>query len=107
MDDYKVWLRDAKVSLADEQMERLAEKIQRELEWRVGEAITDNLNEVQLDEFEQLLTSGDADRNLEWLNKNYPEYPQVVARESEKLHQELLTANDAVGLIEVWPKHQD
>ena len=70
MDEYKSWLKEAGVDLPDQRLERLAGKVARQLELRVGNHITDQLSDAQLEEFEEVLAEMQK-RQYEWLQKNY------------------------------------
>ena len=101
MDEYKTWLKEVGIDLPERRLERLATKIARELEMRVGDHITDHITDEQLQEFERL-TAEAHERQVKWLQDNYPDYLKVVEDESEKLHKELRDAKHAAILIKRW-----
>ena len=51
--------------------------IQEELEVRIGERISKGLTEAQLQEFDSLIGT---DKAAEWLEKNRPDYREIVNR---------------------------
>jgi hypothetical protein len=101
MDEYKAFLRDLGVSLPERRLDRLASRVARELELRVGNTITDELTDEQLEEFEDILAEA-QERQAQWLLKHYPEYSEVVAEEDEKLRHELTKAKYPAVLIKHW-----
>lgn len=101
MDEYKRWLKEAGVNLPEHRLERVASKLARELELRVGNIITDELTDEQMDAFEDVLTEASR-RQAEWLQENYPSYAEVVANEAEQLHKEIVSAKNPAVLIKHW-----
>ncbi|SRR6266550_511042 len=63
-----------------------------ELELRVGTELSKGLSDEQLEAFEKLIDSGKQEEALNWLEKNCPNYKEVVKEQLEKLKQEV-TAN--------------
>jgi hypothetical protein len=59
------------------------------LEWRVGAAIAEHMTQQQLDEFETYFVADDSEGALAWLERNFPNYKQVVRNEFKLLHLEL------------------
>ena len=60
--------------------------IQEELEVRIGERISNNLTETQLNEFDQITNQDEA---TEWLEKNCPSYHEIVTRTINELKDEI------------------
>lgn len=68
------------------------------LEIQVGKRLTDQMSEAQLDEFETMMPA-EADSEAQrlakeqaafaWLEKNFPNYKNVVSEEIEKLRVEI------------------
>jgi hypothetical protein len=101
MDEYKTLLRDVGVKLPEHRLDRLAARVARELELRVGNVISDHLTDEQLEEFEKIIS--EAQRKQEqWLLKHYPEYTKIVAAEAERLSKELAKAKSPAVLIKRW-----
>jgi len=101
MDEYKAWLEEAGVKLPEHRMERLAGRVARELEQRIGDAITEKLTDEQLDEFEDVFIEAQK-KQAAWLKKHYPDYEKVVEREAKKIHKELMTAKSAALIVKHW-----
>lgn len=101
MDDYKAWLEEAGVNLPDQRLTRLANKVARELELRVGDVITDQLSDAQLMEFQNVFLEAQR-KQAAWLEDNYPDYAKVVRQESKKLHKELTSAKNPAITIKHW-----
>lgn len=62
------------------------EYIQRELETRIGERVSRGLTEVQLNEFDLI---EDHDTAIKWLEKNRPDYREIVNRTIEDMKAEI------------------
>lgn len=58
--------------------------IQEELEVRIGERISKGLTEVQLNEFDLITDPSEA---AKWLEKNRPDYREIVDRTVEEMKQ--------------------
>jgi hypothetical protein len=59
------------------------------LEELVGNIIVEHLSQAQIDEFEQLLDSGDEEEQLVWLKRVYPAYNDVVNETYNKFKADL------------------
>lgn len=103
MYDFKTWLTGLGVNVPDGRLDGLAQKLEVELQWRVGNEIAEHLSEQQLDEFEQLNQTGDQQATVKWLTTNYPDFVAVTERQLQRLQAELTNATDAVALIDFWP----
>lgn len=101
MDEYKALLKEAGVDLPERRMDRLATKVARELELRVGNTITDHLTDDQLEEFDRIVMEAN-EKQLKWLLKHYPDYEKVVALEEKKLRKEISKAKSPAILIKHW-----
>ncbi len=60
--------------------------IEEEVEVRIGERISRGLTEAQLNEFDQITDPRDAAR---WLERNRPDYRQIVDRTIEEMKEEI------------------
>ena len=60
--------------------------VQEELEVRIGERISKGLTEAQLNEFDTITTQAEA---AAWLEKNRPDYREIVTRTIEELKAEI------------------
>ncbi|MBQ2659662.1 hypothetical protein IJF85_01650 [Candidatus Saccharibacteria bacterium] len=60
--------------------------IQEELEIRIGERIGRGLTDVQLNEFDMITDQAEATK---WLEKNRPDYREIVERTIEELKSEI------------------
>lgn len=73
-------------AMPEGQKQEFLDYIQEELEVRIGERISKGLTEVQLNEFDQIT---DQDEAAKWLEKNRPDYREIVTRTIEELKQEI------------------
>lgn len=60
--------------------------IEEEVEVRIGERISRGLSEVQLNEFDKITDPYEA---AQWLEKNRPDYRQIVERTIEEMKEEI------------------
>lgn len=63
--------------------------IYNKLELKVGMRLAEQMTDAQLDEFEALIDQKNDAASLQWLERNFPNYKQVVAEELEKLKAEV------------------
>lgn len=82
--------------LPDDQKQAFLQHLYEELELRVGTKLSEGMSDDQLAEFEKLIDNNDEQGALAWLEKNRPNYKDVVAEELEKLKQEVITNRDAI-----------
>jgi hypothetical protein len=99
----EVWLQNQGLNLPSQTLRQFSDTLQAVLEMRVGTVLASRLNDVQLDEFENILSHTDDDdiddARLKWLEKNYPGYSKVVSYQKAKLSKQLRTSTDKVMLI--------
>ena len=69
-----------------EEKQRFLNYVQEELEIRIGERISKGLTEAQLYEFD---TITDQDLARQWLEKNRPDYREIVTRTIEEMKAEI------------------
>ena len=60
--------------------------VQEELEVRIGERISKGLTEAQLNEFDAITDQAEA---TAWLEKNRPDYREIVMRTIEEMKNEI------------------
>src|SRR3990167_7666434 len=77
-------------SEADQQ--KIQEKLYRQLENRVGAKVESIVSDEQFTQFESVVDQGDENKLDEWLEKNLPNYEQIVGEILQQLKQEV-TAN--------------
>jgi hypothetical protein len=91
--------------LPDTARTELKNMLLERLEIQVGKRLTDQMSEQQLDEFETMMPSPQDSESealrkeqaaFSWLEKNFPNYKQVVAEEIEKIRAEV--SKDAVHI---------
>jgi hypothetical protein len=91
--------------LPDTARTELKNMLLERLEIQVGKRLTDQMSEQQLDEFETMMPSPQDSESealrkeqaaFSWLEKNFPNYKQVVAEEIEKIRVEV--SKDAVHI---------
>ena len=73
-------------AMPEGQKQEFLDYVQEELEIRIGERISKGLTEVQLNEFDMITDQTEA---AKWLEKNRPDYREIVTRTVEELKQEI------------------
>lgn len=73
-------------AMPEEQKQKFLDYVQEELEVRIGERISKGLTETQLNEFDMITDQAEATK---WLEKNRPDYREIVTRTIEELKQEI------------------
>ena len=73
-------------AMPEDQKQAFLDYVQEELEVRIGERISKGLTEVQLNEFDQITDPLEA---AKWLEKNRPDYREIVTRTIEEMKQEI------------------
>lgn len=73
-------------AMPEDQKQKFLDYIQEELEVRIGERIAKGLTEAQLNEFDGITDSAEAAR---WLEKNRPDYREIVTRTIEEMKNEI------------------
>ena len=73
-------------AMPEEQKQKFLDYAQEELEVRIGERIAKGLTEAQLNEFDRITDSAEAAR---WLEKNRPDYREIVNRTIEEMKNEI------------------
>lgn len=67
--------------------------VQEELEVRIGERISKGLTEVQLNEFDMITDQAEATK---WLEKNRPDYREIVTRTIAEIKEEIRANRDKI-----------
>ena len=73
-------------AMPEDQKQAFLDYIQEELEIRIGERISRGLSEVQLNEFDMISDPAEA---AEWLEKNRPDYREIVSRTINEMKEEI------------------
>lgn len=73
-------------AMPEEQKKDFLAYVQEELEIRIGERISKGLSEVQLNEFDMLTDQAEM---AKWLEKNRPDYREIVARTIAEMKEEI------------------
>lgn len=73
-------------AMPTEEKHKFLEYIQEELEVRIGERISRGLTEAQLAEFDSIT---DKSRIADWLQKNRPDYREIVTRTINEMKEEI------------------
>ena len=73
-------------AMPENQKQAFLEYVQEELEVRIGERISRGLTEVQLNEFDMITDPVEA---AKWLEKNRPDYREIVNRTIEEMKTEI------------------
>lgn len=72
--------------MPEDQKQDFLDYIQEELEVRIGERISRGLTEIQLNQFDLITDQTEA---VKWLEKNRPDYREIVNRTIEELKSEI------------------
>ncbi len=75
--------------LPPEEKKKLLAHIYETLEMRVGMKLAEQMSDAQLSEFEQFIDRNDEAGALQWLERNFPNYKDVVASEFDVLKNEI------------------
>ena len=78
-------------AMPENQKQAFLDYIQEELAVRIGERIAKGLTEEQLKEFDQLETPA---QSAEWLEKNRPDFREIVDRTIEEMKQAIIKNRD-------------
>ena len=78
-------------AMPEEQKKKFLAYIQEELEIRIGERIAKGLTETQLNEFDMIEDQAEA---AKWLEKNRPDYREIVNRTIEEMKAEIRANRD-------------
>jgi protein-tyrosine-phosphatase len=78
-------------AMPEEQKKKFLAYIQEELEIRIGERIARGLTETQLNEFDMITDQAEA---AKWLEKNRPDYRDIVTRTIEEMKAEIRANRD-------------
>lgn len=82
-------------AMPEEQKQAFLDYVQEELEVRIGERISKGLTEAQLSEFDAITDPIEA---AKWLEKNRPDYREIVTRTIEEMKAEIrVNRNKLVG----------
>ena len=73
-------------AMPEDQKKAFLEYVQEELEVRIGERIAKGLSMEQLDEFDAITDPREA---AEWLEKNRPDFREIVIRTIEEMKEEI------------------
>lgn len=73
-------------AMPEDQKQAFLKYVQEELEVRIGERISKGLTEVQLNEFDLITDQAEATK---WLEKNRPDYREIVTRTIEEMKAEI------------------
>ena len=73
-------------AMPEDQKQKFLDYIQEELEVRIGERISRGLTPVQLNEFDMISDPVEA---AKWLEKNRPDYREIVTRTIEEMKEEI------------------
>ena len=73
-------------AMPEDQKQQFLDYVQEELEVRIGERISRGLTEEQLAEFDTINDQAEATR---WLEKNRPDYREIVMRTINEMKEEI------------------
>jgi hypothetical protein len=91
-DDLRHQLAACLPGLGDDDLQSLATRTSHELEYRVGEALSNRLTDEQLIEFQQLRDRDEGEQCTPWLETNIPGYKATIAIVRAKLIAEVIEA---------------
>ena len=73
-------------AMPEDQKQKFLDYVQEELEVRIGERISKGLTQTQLNEFDMIVDPAEA---ANWLEKNRPDYREIVNRTIEEMKEEI------------------
>lgn len=73
-------------AMPEDQKKAFLDYVQEQLEIRIGERISKGLTEAQLNEFD---TINDPMEAVRWLERNRPDYREIVERTIEEMKDEI------------------
>ena len=73
-------------AMPESQKQAFLDYVKEELEVRIGERISKGLTETQLNEFDMIT---DPEEAAKWLEKNRPDYREIVTRTIEEMKDEI------------------
>ena len=73
-------------AMPEDQKQKFLDYVQEELEVRIGESISRGLTQTQLNEFDMITDPAEA---ANWLEKNRPDYREIVNRTIEEMKEEI------------------
>ena len=73
-------------AMPEDEKQKFLDYIQEEVEVRIGERISRGLTEAQLAEFDAITDPNEA---AKWLEKNRPDYREIVTRTIEEMKEEI------------------
>ena len=94
----KQFLNDLGLStVSEDEKAKMVVHIQETLEDRIGARIEKVVDDAaKMDEFDNLIASGDSQEVNNWLNNNVPNHQQIVAEETEKIKVEIKSQVSAI-----------
>ena len=78
-------------AMPEDQKQAFLNYVQEELEIRIGERISKGLTETQLNEFDMITDPAEA---AKWLEKNRPDYREIVTRTINEMKEEIRANRD-------------
>ena len=73
-------------AMPEDPKQKFLDYVQEELEVRIGERISKGLTQTQLNEFDMITDPAEA---ANWLEKNRPDYREIVNRTIEEMKEEI------------------
>lgn len=73
-------------AMPEDEKQRFLDYVREELEVRIGERIARGLTEVQLNQFDMITDPAEA---AKWLEKNRPDYRDIVNRTINEMKEEI------------------
>lgn len=84
-DEINKLLQSLAVDMDEEQKKVFSKHVQDQLEQRVSEAIAELLNDEQQEQYLKLSETGSDEEIVAWLEKNLPDYKDVISDEVDIL----------------------
>ena len=75
-------------AMPEDQKQKFLDYIEEQLEVRIGERISRGLTEEQLSEYDTITDQAEATK---WLEKNRPDYREIVTRTINEMKEEIRT----------------
>jgi len=85
------------IELSDEKMASLLEHLNQELNERVGTALLQELDDEQIDEYNEFAKTANEDQVGEWLSSKIPEFTQIIQDEIDVMLGDIAEKADKLG----------
>lgn len=85
------------INLTDEKMTSLLDHLNQELNERVGTALLQELDDEQIDEYNEFIKTASEDQVGEWLSSKIPEFTQIIQDEIDVMLGDVAEKAEKLG----------